>query len=120
MRRITQLVLVTLVLVACGSDGTTRVTAVVAEHSYGGTLDLEVGDPLAGADLRVYGPNDEVVYSATLDERGFAEFDITPGTYAIQVQLDDGAHCLWGETVFGVEVPAGDLTIQAGYMCAGQ
>ena len=106
-------------MVGC-SDGAqqTEVKAVVAPHfSHEG---LEAGDPLAGATLRLYRA-ETVVLETELDEAGTALIEPEPGSYDVQVQLSaTDPLCFWGETVFGVAFPSPPLTLEAGFICAGE
>jgi len=114
------LLLIVAVAVGC-SDAipSTEISAVVAPHfSHGG---LETGDPVAGADLRLY-KGDVIVLETALDDTGAVAVSPEPGTYDVQVSLSstDDPGCFWGETIFTVAFPSDPLTIEVGYICAGQ
>ena len=113
------LMLVSAVMGGCSDAGeSTEVNAVVAPHfSHEG---LESGDSVAGATLRLYA-SDTVILETVLDDTGSVRIAPDPGTYDVQVSLDSSdPGCFWGDTVFGVVFPSTPLTIEVGYICAGQ
>ena len=113
--------LVVLVMAAAGcSDAvpSTEVSAVVAPHfSHEG---LEAGDPVPGATLRLY-KGATLVLETVLDDTATVEVALAPGTYDLQIE-SDGADppCSWGDTVFDVVLPSPPITVEVGFICAGQ
>jgi hypothetical protein len=107
------------VLAACSdAGGGTEVSAVVApDFSYEG---LEPGDAVPGATLRLSTGN-TVVLEAVLNDTGSVRIAPDPGTYDVQVSLDSvDPGCFWGDTVFGVDFPSTPITIEVGFICAGE
>jgi hypothetical protein len=103
---------------ACGSTtGSTKVVARVAEHAFedGG---LDIGSPLAGAELRLY-VGDTVVLATWLGPDGTAAISPEPGVYTVQVDLPAETDCFWGETLFEVTFPAERVELRASYICPG-
>jgi len=113
--------LVVSVVIAAGcsdADQTTEVSAVVAPHfSQEG---LATGDAVPGATLRLY-QDDTVVLETALDDAGKVKIAPEPGTYDLQIEsASSDPFCFWGDTVFDVAFPSPPITVEVGFICAGQ
>jgi hypothetical protein len=107
------------VMAGCSdAGGSTEVSAVVAPNfSHEG---LEPGDSVPGATLRLY-TGGTVVLETVLDNTGSTRIAPDPGTYDVQVSLDSvDPGCFWGDTLFDVGFPTTPLTIEVGFICAGE
>lgn len=114
------LALVTLVVIAAGcseTEQTTAVRAVVAPNfSHEG---LASGDPVAGATLRLY-QNDTEVLEATFDNAGTVVIAPEQGIYDLQIEAaSSDPACFWGETIFDMTLPSRPITVEVGFICAG-
>lgn len=113
------LVALVLMVAACSdADHDTGVAAVVAPHfSQNG---LATGDPVPGATLRLY-HDDTVILETTLDHDGTATIAPEPGTYDLQIEsATSDPLCFWGDTVFDITFPSPPITVEVGFICAGQ